>query len=52
MALAAAIGCSYRYASFDTVGGASVDWLIKGMVVTCGTVDTSTAQTDLVWGSY
>ena len=31
-------------AAFDTVGGASVDWLIPGMVIACGTVDTSTAQ--------
>jgi hypothetical protein len=40
---AAAVG-STATAKFDTVGGASVDWLVPGMVVACGTVDTSTAQ--------
>ena len=40
---AAAVG-STATASFDTEGGASVDWLIPGMVVSLGTVDTSTAQ--------
>ena len=40
---APAIG-STTSTTFDTVGGASVDWLLPGMVVTCGTVDTSTAQ--------
>ncbi len=40
---AAAVG-STTSTSFDTEGGASVDWLIPGMVVTCGTEDTSTAQ--------
>ena len=40
---AAAVG-STTSTSFDTAGGASVDWLVPGMVVTCGTVDTSTAQ--------
>jgi len=40
---AAAVG-STATATFDTSGGASVDWLVPGMVVACGTVDTSTAQ--------
>ena len=40
---AAAVG-STTTATFDTTGGASVDWLIPGMVIACGTVDTSTAQ--------
>ena len=40
---AAAVG-STATATFDTVGGASVDWLIPGMVIACGTVDTGTAQ--------
>jgi hypothetical protein len=40
---AAAIGSTVS-TTFDTEGGASVDWLVPGMVVTCGTVDTSTAQ--------
>ena len=40
---AAAVG-STATATFDTEGGASVDWLIPGMVISCGTVDTSTAQ--------
>ena len=40
---AAAVG-STATATFDTVDGASVDWLIPGMVIACGTVDTSTAQ--------
>ena len=40
---AAAVG-STATATFDTTGGASVDWLIPGMVIACGTVDTSTAQ--------
>ena len=40
---APAIGSTVSTA-FDLVGGGSVDWLIPGMVVTCGTVDTSTAQ--------
>ena len=30
--------------TFDTVGGASVDWLIKGMVVLVGEDDDSTSQ--------
>ena len=40
---AAAVGSSAT-AKFDTSDGASVDWLIPGMVISCGTVDTSTAQ--------
>ena len=40
---AAAVGDTVT-ATFDTVGGASVDWLIPGMVVSVGTVDTGTAQ--------
>ena len=40
---AAAVG-STATAKFDTVDGASVDWLIPGMVISVGTVDTSTAQ--------
>ena len=40
---AAAVGDTVS-AAFDTVGGASVDWLVPGMVISCGTVDTSTAQ--------
>ena len=40
---AAAVGSTVS-TSFDTEGGASVDWLIPGMVISCGTVDTSTAQ--------
>jgi len=40
---AAAVGSTVS-TSFDTEGGASVDWLVPGMVVTCGTVDTGTAQ--------
>ena len=40
---AAAVG-STATAKFDTEGGASVDWLIPEMVISCGTVDTSTAQ--------
>ena len=40
---AAAVGSTVSTV-FDTEGGASVSWLIPGMVVTCGTVDTSTAQ--------
>ena len=40
---AAAVG-STATATFDTTGGASVDWLIPGMVIAVGTVDTSTAQ--------
>ena len=40
---AAAVG-STATAKFDTAGGASVDWLVPGMVIACGTVDTSTAQ--------
>ena len=40
---AAAVGSTVS-TSFDTEGGASVDWLVPGMVVSCGTVDTSTAQ--------
>ena len=40
---AAAVG-STTSTSFDTEGGASVDWLVPGMVISCGTVDTSTAQ--------
>ena len=40
---AAAVG-STATATFDTVGGASVDWLVPGMVISIGTVDTSTAQ--------
>ena len=40
---AAAVG-STKTATFDTTDGASVDWLIPGMVISCGTVDTSTAQ--------
>ena len=40
---AAAVG-STASADFDTSGGASVDWLVPGMVISCGTVDTSTAQ--------
>ena len=40
---AAAVGSSAT-AKFDTSDGASVDWLIPGMVISCGTVDTGTAQ--------
>ncbi len=40
---AAAVG-STATATFDTVDGASVDWLIPGMVISAGTVDTGTAQ--------
>ena len=40
---AAAVG-STATAKFDTTDGASVDWLVPGMVIACGTVDTSTAQ--------
>ena len=40
---AAAVG-STATATFDTTGGASVDWLVPGMVIAVGTVDTSTAQ--------
>jgi hypothetical protein len=42
---AAAVG-STATAKFDTTDSTpvSVDWLIPGMVVSCGTVDTSTAQ--------
>ena len=40
---AAAVG-STATATFDTTGGASVDWLVPGMVIACGTVDTGTAQ--------
>ena len=42
---AAAVG-STAVAKFDTTDSTpvSVDWLIPGMVVACGTVDTSTAQ--------
>ena len=40
---AAAVGSTVT-ATFDTTGGASVDWLVPGMVIACGTVDTSTAQ--------
>jgi hypothetical protein len=40
---AAAVGSTVS-CEFDTSGGASVDWLVPGMVVACGTVDTSTAQ--------
>jgi hypothetical protein len=42
---AAAVG-STATATFDTTDSTpvSVDWLIPGMVITCGTVDTSTAQ--------
>ena len=41
--IAAAVGSTVS-ATFDTTGGASVDWLIPGMVIAVGTVDTSTAQ--------
>jgi len=44
---AAAVG-STAVAKFDTAGGASVDWLIPGMVIAVGTVDTSTAQPEWV----
>jgi len=42
---AAAVG-STATATFDTTDSTpvSVDWLIPGMVIACGTVDTSTAQ--------
>ena len=40
---AAAVGATTS-AAFDTTGGASVDWLVPGMVIACGTVDTGTAQ--------
>ena len=40
---AAAVG-STATATFDTVGGASVDYLVPGMVISVGTVDTGTAQ--------
>ena len=40
---AAAVGSTVS-ATFDTTGGASVDWLIPGMVIAVGTVDTGTAQ--------
>jgi len=40
---AAAVGATAS-AEFDTTGGASVDWLVPGMVISCGTVDTGTAQ--------
>jgi len=42
---AAAVG-STATAKFDTTDSTpvSVDWLIPGMVISCGTVDTSTAQ--------
>ena len=40
---AAAVG-STATATFDTVDGASVDWLLPGMVLSVGTVDTGTAQ--------
>ena len=39
---AAAVG-STATATFDS-DGASVDWLVPGMVIACGTVDTGTAQ--------
>ena len=35
---------STQTVTFDTVGGASVDWLIKGMVVLVGEDDDSTSQ--------
>ena len=42
---AAAVGSTVS-ATFDTTDSTpvSVDWLIPGMVISCGTVDTSTAQ--------
>ena len=40
---AAAVGSTVS-CEFDTSGGASVDWLIPGMVISCGTVDTTTDQ--------
>jgi len=40
---AAAVGATAT-ATFDTVDGKSVDWLIPGMVLSVGTVDTGTAQ--------
>ena len=40
---AAAVG-STATATFDTADGASVDWLVPGMVISVGTVDTGTAQ--------
>ena len=40
---AAAVGATTS-AAFDTTDGASVDWLIPGMVISAGTVDTGTAQ--------
>ena len=46
---AAAVG-STATATFDTTDSTpvSVDWLIPGMVIACGTVDTSTAQPEWV----
>jgi len=45
-AFTAAAAGSTATATFDTTDSTpvSVDWLIPGMVITCGTVDTSTAQ--------
>ena len=40
----ASIGSEVANGNGYTTGGASVDWLIPGMVIACGTVDTSTAQ--------
>ena len=44
---AAAVG-STTTAKFDTTGGASVDWLIPGMVVSIGEDDDSTSQPEWI----
>ena len=44
---AAAVGSTVE-ATFDTSGGASVDWLIPGMVVSIGEDDDSTSQPEWI----
>ena len=44
---AAAVGSTVS-ATFDTTGGASVDWLIPGMVVSIGEDDDSTSQPEWI----
>jgi len=44
---AAAVGSTVS-ATFDTTGGASVDWLIPGMVISIGEEDDSTTQPEWV----
>ena len=44
---AAAVGSTVD-ATFDTAGGASVDWLIPGMVVSIGEDDDSTSQPEWI----